>query len=194
MRRLKGLILALAVYSGAAGAEPPLGWSVAGSAPTEYRYTTDRTVAVPGSAASAAIEGNVSAAGFGTLMQTISADDFRSGRVRLSVYLRTENAGRAQAWLRVDARDGRVLAFDNMAGRAVVGSTDWRRYDVVLDVPADAARLAFGFLLRGKGKVWADSFALEGTGTDVPVTAAPASLPSKPRNLGFDDPEATTSR
>jgi hypothetical protein len=149
---------------------------------------------MPGSAASAAIEANGSAAGFGTLMQTISADDFRGGRVRLSVYLRTENAGRAQAWVRVDASDGRVLAFDNMAARAVVGSTDWRRHEVVLDVPADAARVAFGFLLAEKGKVWADSFALERVGTDVPVTAAPASLPSKPRNLGFDDPVPPTPR
>jgi hypothetical protein len=149
---------------------------------------------MPGSAASAAIEANGSAAGFGTLMQTISADDVRGGRVRLSVYLRTENAGRAQAWVRVDASDGRVLAFDNMAARAVVGSTDWRRHEVVLDVPADAARVAFGFLLAEKGKVWADSFALERVGTDVPVTAAPASLPSKPRNLGFDDPVPPTPR
>lgn len=184
----------LALVHGAAFADPPQGWFVAGSMPAEYEFAVDREIAVAGSAASAVIEARGRVDGFGTLMQTIAADDYRGARIRLSVYLRTEDAGRAQAWLRVDAHDGRVLAFDNMAARAVTGTSDWRRHTLVLDVPIDAERLAFGFLLSERGKVWADSFVLERVGPDVPVTSASPPLPRVPQNLDFDDSAATSTR
>jgi len=37
------------------------------------------------------------------------------------------------------------VAFDNMQDRAIKGTTDWRRYEVVLDVPEDATGIAPGF-------------------------------------------------
>ena len=52
-------------------------------------------------------------------------------------------------------------AFDNMMNRAVTGSTDWTEYEVVLDVPPDATRINFGFLLIGGGIVWGDDLRIE---------------------------------
>ena len=40
-------------------------------------------------------------------------------------------------------RDG---SFDNMQDRSIRGTTDWTRYDVVLNVPENAAMMKFGFL------------------------------------------------
>ncbi len=54
-----------------------------------------------------------------------------------------------------------MLAFDNMDSRPVKGTTDWRRYEVVLDVPEAALRVAFGPVLRGAGRVWADDLTLD---------------------------------
>ena len=40
--------------------------------------------------------------GFGTLMQMISADEYRGGRWKLTARMRTEDAHKAQMWMRVD--------------------------------------------------------------------------------------------
>ena len=38
--------------------------------------------------------------------------------------------------------------------------SDWRKYDVVLDVPSEAQNIAFGVLLAGEGQVWTDDVSL----------------------------------
>jgi hypothetical protein len=94
--------------------------------------------------------------------------------------------------MRIDDLDteGRpkVLAFDNMRGRSVRGTEDWRKVRVVLDVPEEADRIYYGFLLSGKGAVRADQFELEEVDPDeVSATAGPRRPPG-PRNLDFDHP------
>jgi hypothetical protein len=39
-----------------------------------------------------------------------------------------------------------------MDDRPIRGSTDWKSYSIVPDVPAEAAALAYGILLRGAGQ------------------------------------------
>ncbi|MGH9920263.1 MAG: hypothetical protein ACRD6W_15520, partial [Nitrososphaerales archaeon] len=139
----------------AALAAAPPGWIITGSAPADYAFAIDTTTAASGKQ-SASITAKHGANGFGALMQTIAADDYRGSRVRLSGYLRTEAANRAQMWMRVDGGDRKVLAFDNMDSRPVTGTTGWRQYDIVLDVPSDSVDIAFGFFLVSSGKVWGD--------------------------------------
>lgn len=71
--------------------------------------------------------------------------------------------------MRVDA-SRRTPGFDNMTNRAVTGTTDWKQYSVVLDVPDDAVNIYFGTLVQGAGNVWADDFKLETVGAEVAVT------------------------
>jgi hypothetical protein len=77
--------------------------------------------------------------------------------------------------MRVDGA-GSLLAFDNMQNRPIKGTTDWKRYDVVLDVPPEAKALAFGLLLAGNGQIWFDDLRLEVVDRSVAVTmpAAPS--------------------
>lgn len=99
--------------------------------------------------------------------------------------------------MRVESLRASQLAFDNMEARPVKGTTPWTRYDVVLDVPTDAATIMFGFCREGQGRVWADDFALEVVGLDVPTTdleLEPGVLESpwpgttgQPMNLGFEE-------
>lgn len=170
----------------AARAEVPAGWHVAGNAPQDFQFSVDPTEKRNGhpSALIAAKPGIVSR-GFGTLMQSIQADNYRGARWRLSGYLKTEDAARAQMWMRVDGTDHSVKAFDNMDDRPVVATKDWARYEIVLEVPRDSLDVAFGFLLTQQGKVWGADFHLDKADASAPLTSAQVSFPKEPANLDF---------
>lgn len=171
--------------AGAAHADVPVGWSATGSAAKDYEMGSAVGNRHPGDK-SGFIRAKAESAGFGTLAQMVDADAYRGKRVRLSGYLRTEQAGKGQMWMRVDGTGERSLGFDNMDDRALVGDTDWKRYEIVLDVPDGAIDIAFGFLLSGKGEIWADDFKLEVVGPDVPVTGGNLrKLNREPVNLDF---------
>ena len=80
-----------------------------------------------------------------------------------------------------------MLAFDNMAARPIRGTVDWQRYDVVLDVPAEAKAIALGVLLTGTGEVFVADFKLETVGLDVDTTEMDVPLPERPQNLDFSE-------
>jgi len=136
---------------------------------------------------------------FGSLIQTIRADMYRGRRVRLSGYLRTREVEEsARMWMRVDGPDTSPVAMDNMAKRPIRGSTEWSRYEIVLDVPAVAVQIGFGAILGGQGRLWVDDLALELVGdgvatTDMHVppepfkTEVPPGLPRQPVNAGFEE-------
>ena len=113
-------------------------------------------------------------------MQTISADAYRGSRVRLSGYLKTQDARGAQMWMRVDGSDYKLLSFDNMDSRPVTGTTDWTCYDIVLDVPSESMDIAFGFFLTQGGKVWGDNFKLEKIETSTMRPALTSTVTTRP--------------
>jgi hypothetical protein len=180
--------LALSLSLAATAATPP-GWIVAGSAPTDYEFGTDTSGADGTKSAFAKAKPSAAPTGFGTLMQMIAADDYRGGRWKLTARMRTNDAVRAQMWMRVDGPDRKPQAFDNMESRPVTGDTDWRTYEIVLDVPGDALGIAFGFFLNGGGQVWADDFKLERVPATTPVTspAVGRSQPRSPVNADFNE-------
>lgn len=108
--------------------------------------------------------------GMGTLSRTAPARRFAGKRVRLSADLRTERAGRVQMWMKVSGAGDRVLAFDDMQSRPLRGTTRWRRYSIVLQVPANATEITYGFLLAGSGTAWAKDFAVNVTPAATPLT------------------------
>jgi hypothetical protein len=167
----------------------PKGWMATGSAPQQFSFGTDLPASAQGRK-SARISSKPSTASgdFGTLMQILSAETYRGKRVRLAAMLRAQDvSGWAGLWCRVDGPDGKILAFDNMQSRAVTGTADWKRYEVVLDVSAQSLDVAFGFLLAGKGTVWADAMKLDIVGNDVPTTDSyPVKYPKAPVNLNFE--------
>ena len=111
----------------------PVGWFVAGSSPADFEVVTE-------GAARTLRAKHDAPRGFGTLMQEFEPEGFRGRRVRLSGRLRSDGVkGRAGLWMRVDGPARRMIALDNMHDRPVTGTTPWRAYEVVLDVP-DAAR------------------------------------------------------
>jgi hypothetical protein len=180
------LLILFATLSLAASADTPAGWMVAGSAPKDYDFGAEAQNSDGGK--SAYIKGKSSAAptGFGTLMQMVSADEYRGGRWKLSARMRTDKAAKAQMWMRVDGPERAMYAFDNMDDRPVTGDTGWKRYEIVLDVPGDSVGVAFGFFLSGGGEVWADDFKLERVTDATPVTGKRPQQPRTPVNLDFE--------
>lgn len=85
--------------------------------------------------------------------------------------------------MRVD-KGSQSVAFDNMEDRAIKGTTGWKVYQIVLDVPQNATGIFFGVLLSQTGTVWLNSVKFEVVGTDVPVTGRPQR--EGPTNLGFE--------
>jgi hypothetical protein len=90
--------------------------------------------------------------------------------------------------MRVDGPKRAVtLALDNMQNRPIRGTTDWTRYEVVLDVPAEGVAIAYGTLLEGAGSVWVDDVSLEVVDASVATTSKESSPSApKPQNLDFE--------
>ena len=182
-------LAALAVGSLALYAEIPKGWFLAGSKPAEYESSVDSGNAYAGQP-SAYLRSKKAQVpeGFGTLMQSFGADQYVGKRVRYSAFVKSENVERwAGLWMRVDGKSGQSpLAFDNMQDRPVKGTSTWRNYEVVLDVPAGATGIAFGILMDGPGTVWMNSAKIEEVPDSIPATDKIKAPAKGPTNLGFD--------
>lgn len=155
------------------------GWLRAGSRPQNYEMdtaTTEGMIRPQGFRIQAKPDAERNY--FGTLMRYAPAAPWRAKRVQLSARMKGENVDRLQLWLRADAtRRGPVVAFYNMDDRPVRGSSEWRRYTAVLDIPEEAEFLAFGFFVAGRGVGWAEDFHVEEVGREVPVSRMPRREP-----------------
>jgi len=81
---------------------------------------------------------------------------YQGKKIKLTGYIKTENVedGYAGLWMRIDPSVG----FDNMNKRGVKGTTDWKKYEIELDLnPSKAQKIVVGGLLVGKGKMWIDN-------------------------------------
>jgi hypothetical protein len=129
-------------------------------------------------------------ADMGNLMQVCDASKYLGKRVRMTGYLKTKDLTRwAGMWFRIDGRDnGKMLGFDNMYDRSLKGTNDWTKCEIVLDVPKEAAQLAFGFMLIGKGQIWVDRVKFEEVDNSVSVTKTmeESFYPKEPSNLDFN--------
>jgi hypothetical protein len=132
---------------------------------------------------------------FGGLMQMCRAESFRGKRLKFTGYVKTlDVAGTANLWFRVDGENGKILAFDNMSDRPIKGTTDWKEYSVVLDVPETATALAYGIFVSGSGAgtAWLNDVQLIEVGSGVKSTNMEAAntyplnkVPDAPQNLDF---------
>jgi hypothetical protein len=173
------------VLATALAAQPaalPQGWMQTGDAQT----CEDKVVPASGapSARVFSLDCKPGTKGFTSLMQTVAATDYAGKRVRLSAQLHgNQLAEWGGLWMRADSGQN-PTAFDNMFDRQLNGSFGWKPAEVVLDIPADATALSFGFLLTGAGQLQATDFRLEVVPSTVPTTGAGArTLPRQPSNL-----------
>lgn len=191
---IKLTFIVLAVF-GLLSFDLPTGWFPAGSEPKSYDMGVDNGAGQDGKN-TATIKSNKSKIkGFGTLMQNCLPNKYWGKRVRMSGYMKTADVAEwAGFWLRVDeAGSKKFLAFDNMhdgkTERSVKGTTEWTKYDIVLNVPRNASNLAYGALLCGTGQIWFDNLSFEEVDDTVPTTGIESGRSEdspEPSNLDFE--------
>lgn len=149
----------------------PKGWIKTGDSANSYDMGTDKGAGQNGINAGTikSIAENIS--GFGTLLQQCVPGKYAGKRIRMSGYMKSKDVKEwASFWFRVDNE----LAFDNMhdgnKDRSIKGTTDWTKYEIVLDVPTNATRIAFGALLHGTGQIWFDNLKFEVVDNSVETT------------------------
>ena len=84
--------------------------------------------------------------GYGGTKKILSTTPYIGKRIRMSGYLRSGDVMQSVGfWLRIDGGEPAApMVFDNMNDRAVSGTTDWKKYEIVLDVPDGATNFEIG--------------------------------------------------
>jgi hypothetical protein len=166
----------------------PKGWAVSGDAPDLYELGLDPGVTYE-NRASVTIQSHPDATQFAALCQTIKAEAYRGKRLRFSAAVRAAEVDNCAAlFMRVGGAGDKMLAFDNMLGHQISGTSDWAQHAIVLDVAEEAETIVFGILLAQNGQVWMADVHLDVVGLDVPTTDILAEIvPDFPVNLGFEE-------
>jgi hypothetical protein len=76
----------------------------------------------------------------------------------------------ATMWVRVDDCVKLMSTdFDNMYDRPIVGTSDWRKCEIIFDV-SEKCYVFYGFIIKGIGKIWVDNVSFEIVSNDVSKT------------------------
>jgi hypothetical protein len=151
---------------------PDYNWYKDGNRPASYEIGVDEKVLYHDEPTNYLKYTSGEADGFGTIMKDIKPGEFLGKRVKLTGFIKSENIeNSAGMWMRVDGNiTGQTLGFDNMQNRPIRGTNDWTRYEIVLDVPQNAARIFYGVLIAGKGEVWFNEILFDTVNTSIPST------------------------
>lgn len=188
-------ILIIVAASALLSFDLPYGWYKAGSAPKSYDMGIDAGAGQDGKNAATIKSIDKKIKGFGTLMQYSLPDKYLGRRIRMSGIVKSNNVVEwSGLWLRIDQKgEKESLGFDNMhdgkKDRSIKGTTEWTKYEIVLDVPLDATNIAYGALLVGTGQIWFDNLNFEIVDETVPITGSGKDdlKPNKePVNLDFE--------
>ena len=186
------LLTAIAFSSYAEQETIPAGWYKTGNYPDGYIIGLDQQVSYSGwqSVFLKSKEQVQVKDKFAALAQTASLEEYKSQRVMLTAYAKSDIVdGWSGVWFRINGGNRQVLAFDNMFNRPITGQTDWQQYDLVLDIPQHAKQMTYGILLSGTGTVWLDNLSFNVVANSYPVTDMKLQKQPKPqpRNLDFEN-------
>lgn len=191
MKKLK-LILSFGLLLIFFSFDIPSNWFVAGSSPNSYDMGIDLGKDQNGGNAATIKSLEKKISGFGTLMQQCNPDRFLGKRIKMSGFVKSENVKtHSGLWLRID-RGAKPVSFDNMKTRPIKGTTEWKKYEIVLDVPIDATRISYGALISGTGQIWFDDLLFEIVDDTIKPTSSINSKESsyntleEPANLDFE--------
>lgn len=168
----------------------PENWLLGGSNPHDYSIGVDVNHSVSGFSSAFLKSASVKPVGFVTLMQSFKSNNYRGQRIKLSAYIKTKFvSGWSGLWMRVNDSAGKPLSFDDMRERPLLGSMEWKQFEIVLDVPTMSDEISFGLLLQGKGQVWIDNIQFSKVGEDIPVTDLFKNKVEvySPKNLDFEE-------
>jgi hypothetical protein len=179
------LVVGLLAFIGVAyGGDLPKGWYKFAKSPgTEVEAGTDEKVfhSKPNSFYLKCTSGKG-----GNINQEISGSEYAGKRIRLSAYLKSDNLVNdngygGQIW--AYSFSGGELYMTSAAGN-IKGTTDWKEYSVVFDIPEDNPSVTYGLSVSGQGTVWIDSISWEVVDkATTPLKNASLKPNEKPKNL-----------
>jgi len=100
-------------------------------------------------------------------------------RVRFSAFVKSEKVtNKGGIFLQARDHTGKLVAFADTfwepiqadADHPLVGTNDWKKLQVVADIPIETTGLNVGMALNSSGKLWLDDARIEAVGDDVPTT------------------------
>ncbi|KAA3664341.1 MAG: AraC family transcriptional regulator, partial [Chloroflexi bacterium] len=149
----------------------PNSWFITGKIWQDYEMHRDENVFATGEASALLAATEAPLFSSGAIMQVFDSQLYLGNRVRLSALIKTEDV---TDWAGLSMSAGRseneIYQFDNMQNRPITGTTDWTRYEIVLDVPTASEMLSIGVHLAGNGRVWIDNVAFEIVDDNTPST------------------------
>ncbi len=119
MKKLMGALIVIAVIVVAFliannNNQIPSGWFPSGSNPSEYEMSIDNSIYQNGHSCAHIKSKSPNENEFGTLMQTISAENYLDKRLRLSGYVKSEDIkGWSGIWMRIDGENNGKRAYPN---------------------------------------------------------------------------------
>ncbi len=177
----------------------PRGWQTLPTKDPDVEIGIDTLIKHGGKASAFLYRAESDDAGTAGLAQYIEATPYLGKRVRWSVYAKSKDIQRATFFMRVDGKET-SLTFANANKNPVEETSDWRVYQVTLDVPEESVKIVFGTVLVNRGMLWIDDCTLEIVDKTVPsddilteqqktVKFSPKPyLPNKTvMNLGFEE-------
>jgi hypothetical protein len=163
---------------------PMDGWFVLGMKHDDHEVEVDRTQGHTTSSSALIRSRDRSVTSATMITQHFLAHDYHGQRLRLSGWLKCEAVTRsARMWMLLEDNE-RLLLFTT--AMPITGTTDWTRREIVYDIDTDATLISIGYELEGPGAAWLAEVAVDVVGSDVPTTGS-RRLPSKPKNLRFDE-------
>jgi hypothetical protein len=165
--------------------EAPMdGWFVLGMNRDDHEVTVDRTQGHSTSTSALIRSRDTSVTGPTLVTQHFLAHEYHGKRLRLSAWLKCENVTQgAVLWMLLEDNT-RLLLFTTAP--SITGTTEWTRREIVYDIDDEATLISIGFELGGAGAAWLADVAVEVVGNEVRTTGS-RQLPSKPKNLSFDE-------
>ena len=106
--------------------------------------------------------------------QRFDAKAYRGKRVRLTAFLRSEGLDHEAALS--------LFAAYEFGRTTLAGTTPWKKYELVVDVPAASEAIRILLTQQGAGTVWADDFSFKQVDSTVPLSIR------RPENLSFTKP------
>jgi len=151
-------------------------WNKTGSKPADYYLGPDTDLERNGQAVNTFKSIVEEIDGFGGVVNSILPGEYLGKRLKMTGLVKTKDIAEwAGLWLRVDSKDKNIsLSFDNMkdgkTDRSIKGTNDWSKYEIVLDVPAEATKLVYGLIISGTGQLWFDEVNFELVDKSIPTT------------------------
>lgn len=106
--------------------------------------------------------------GFCTLRQSIFASGYSGKKIMLSVYMKSQQVSIhkwAGFWLSIDDKMYSATMKEDTKDKTTRSwSSDWKKYEIVAEVPHKANYINFGGQLAGPGQLWFDDIQIEVVG------------------------------